>query len=357
MSTFEDRLADHLSTELKVDVQDVLDAMNSFGINEKQSAPSKKKVPKSNEVVKTSTKKAEPPKIVSQKKNAEVHTCERIKKGQTDECGKNAKRELKVNGVMMWLCGADKSGCYAAAVKSNIAKDIEIEVNEAKITKGTKKPAPKGVSSKADAAKSLINKITPEDMKTATVKTSKGKLVYETTRRYLWDSSNNEFYGVLGDDNETIIDFKPEDIKWIEAHNHIVRSTKKRETLRNREDKKDKEAAEEKAKTKDVATKEKEKKKDVSKGKVETVKKADVEKTKKSKKVDTPEPSEDSSTSSSSSSSEKEATDASSSSEKEKDKDSTEESSSSGEGESSEDEDSGSDEPSESSEESGTTDD
>lgn len=341
MSTFENRLADHISTELKVDVQDVLDAMNSFGTNEKkQTAPAKKKVPKYNETVKTSTKKTEPPKIVSQK-SAEPNTCERIKKGQTEECGKNAKRQLKVNGVTMWLCGADKSGCYAAAVKANVAKDIDIEVNEAKITKRNKNPVPKGTAAKADTAKSLIHKITPEDMKTATVKTSKGKLIYETTKRYLWDPVNNEFYGVLGDDNETITDLKSDDIKWIEAHNHIVRSTKKREGLKNREDKKDKEAAEEKAK-------EAVKKAVPVKGKVET-KKVDVEKTKKStKKV---ESSEESSSSSASSSDEK---DDETSSEKDESKDSADEKSSSEEEDEGE---SGSDEPSESSEESGTTDD
>jgi len=129
MSLFGTHLAKHLAAELDIDVKTVEHALSTFGkvqANGKKEEPAQSKTADVKTVAKTgnaSTAKAtaakptvakaeskpaekstavkaetKPAAKVDAKKVVEQHFCERVKRGQPDPCGKNAKNYIDKDG-------------------------------------------------------------------------------------------------------------------------------------------------------------------------------------------------------------------------------------------------------------------
>jgi hypothetical protein len=256
MSLFGVALADHLAETLNVSVSDVTDSLNTFlSPNEIEQIPNKngkkanakanrastttKKVPEKKEAVKNT--KAPTKTVEKKNKPAEKHTCERIKRGQTDHCGKNATKSIGTGKQQKWFCGTEKAGCYSAELNAEAKKNTEKKAVDANVSKVMQKSG-KNDNTKNGAKGGDISKKTNEERKIVSdnkskslvhsilgnlnvnKKTINGKLLYiERTKRILYDFENNEFYGILDKDNKTVLPIPDDIIKWIETHGQYVR--------------------------------------------------------------------------------------------------------------------------------------
>ena len=262
MSLFGAALADHLAEVLDASVKDVTDALNSFNFSDENTKNGKvsnskkdeKNVPNTNKNGSTTTKNRVA-------KPTEKHTCERIKRGSTDACGKNALRSIGTGKNQKWFCGSEKGGCYQAEINAAAKKDTE---NKA-IAKNTKEVATKEtVKSKTQTAKTNIERKKVSDDKSKSLvhdilknmvvvkKTINGKeMHYEKTRRLAYDNDKQEFYGKLGSDGK-IEPMSDDDVKWVESRGYTIRqesnksqakhkSREKKEEPKVKETKKEKE--------------------------------------------------------------------------------------------------------------------
>lgn len=231
MSNYGKLLAEHLSTELNVDVDAVITALDKFTIGaskkeSKSSAPSKasKKEEKSN---------------AKRDEEDDEHKCCRIKRGQTEPCGNPAKKSIGDK----WYC--DKSRCYATVLKAEAEKELNQEAGKpSKKSKsvasrapsvGTKIKAGKAVDRKAVAdneTASLINKVNPKKQLIVKkyVTKSMGTVFYDPENRYLVDYNTKEIYGILGKDNDSIVELELDDeqVRFIEASGFFIRAKKPR---------------------------------------------------------------------------------------------------------------------------------
>jgi hypothetical protein len=254
MSLFTQTLVDHLAKELSVKDTDIYDALDSFCGVENAEKDSKKdisvkkskgtsvssitkiKIPENKKTELKTTKKS------SDKPEKDKHFCQRIKRGQTDECGKNATRSLQIRGKTMWLCGSEKSCCYFAELKNQASASVsegqnknlsKNKKNDSATKKVTKEPPKKPTSI-------LETVLQQKRIDTISVQTKKhGKLNMEKNKRLLVDRHTKEFYGVLDEDGETIKELSKKDIAWIESTGHCVRpdKPKKQKEFKGRDDK------------------------------------------------------------------------------------------------------------------------
>jgi hypothetical protein len=240
MSLFGTALADHLAEVLDASVKDVTDALNSFNPSEentkngktsstKAEVKSKSKEPEKKVPTKTTANNTNEKKST---KPAEKHTCERVKRGSTDPCGKNASRSIGTGKNQKWFCGGEKSGCYQAELNAAAKKDTE---NKA-IAKNTKEVTTKEtVKSKAQTAKTNDERKKASDDKSKSLvhevlknmvvvkKTINGQQIYyEKTRRLAFDNDKQEFYGKLGSDGK-IEQMTDDDVKWVESRGYTIR--------------------------------------------------------------------------------------------------------------------------------------
>jgi len=247
MSLFGAALADFLAETLNVSVSDATDSLNSFISNDGSEFINKKNPPKSStqKIVKEPIKNTKPAAKTSNKtsnnssvkvpvnKPAEKHTCERIKRGQTDPCGKNATKSIGTGKQQKWFCGTDKGGCYQAELNAEAKKNIEKKAVGSNATKN-KAPQSKSkvnVSKKTNEERKIISDNKSKSLVHDVIgklninkKTINGEVMYiERTKRLLFDYENKEFYGVLDDDNKTILPISDENVKWLEARNQYVR--------------------------------------------------------------------------------------------------------------------------------------
>lgn len=142
----------------------------------------------------------------------EAHTCGYSVNGKDGVyiCKKNALNEL--DGL--WYCGTDKSGHYKSAVAKAAPKS--------KTPKGTAKGASKGKAAK------VVQKVVKKeriDLKEFPKKGS-GKWVDLKHLRMVYCKEPLEVYGVLDEDDETILPMTDEAIEFAEAHNISIRATK-----------------------------------------------------------------------------------------------------------------------------------
>lgn len=266
MSNFQTLLAQHIAKELDVSEKKVLKALDSFNVenhvtttnikkNKKdvtETKPTKKAVEK--EVPKTpeskitkkivpSTKDAkllekpvsstEPP----QKSSTQNHTCQRIKRGQKEPCGKPFKKTLEVNGEIKGFCGTEKTGCYAAEINQLSKKQLDKEkidngdsilVKNGGITGNSKKQSnvEKSITSDDKTRNLLHNILKVKSMEPHSVDTkSNGKVYMVEHFRALCDPKDNEFYGILDEDGDTILPIHDEARRFLEGNNCIIRQT------------------------------------------------------------------------------------------------------------------------------------
>lgn len=239
-SNFERRLAQHLSSKLSVSINDVEEALNSFGIDNldpisnkiEEKVIQKKRIPEKSDILLENEENFDKTK----KKNDEQHLCERIKRGHDEACGKPAKRYLEINGKQKWLCGGEKSNCYYAEKKLQTVSEMnkstlvskEITKKQPITNAAIKKNLTDNKAKSKESVKALIDRVIPEsELNLKTIKTSKGEtLCINMRNRALYDENTEEFYGILGDDNETILELNKETIRWAETSNFTVRIDK-----------------------------------------------------------------------------------------------------------------------------------
>ncbi len=226
-------LADYLS----VKVDDVETGVHEFFSTPLQVTSAKTPTPKGNTIAKKT-----PPSTASVKsdkvenKKDENHTCMHQKRDKS-LCGNNAKRSLKIDGKEQWFCGTEKSGCYAARLKTNAKKELadtaDTTVKNAvkgKAVEGKgKAPTTNAERKKAsdNNAKSLLVKVIEQKEINCISKNTKshGKLHMDKSTRALCDPKTSEWYGVLDEDNDTILPIDNKTMKWLEGNNCIIRQT------------------------------------------------------------------------------------------------------------------------------------
>ena len=186
-------------------------------------------------------------------------SCQRVKQRQTDPCGKPAKRTILFNDEEIWVCGADKSGCYFEMNKK-INKEAQITVSEknSSLLKIEKKGNPKGVPKKSSpkdmtALKNNLKtnnkeppkipkkekgKMSVSDVKSLvpTILKNKGDIFMKdikiknkvisycegpNQRMLAFDKKSTEFYGVLNGEN--ILPLERMDVRWIESKGHYAK--------------------------------------------------------------------------------------------------------------------------------------
>lgn len=269
-------LAQHLSDELDIDIDDITKALESFHIGDKEkngkksltsskvengkkklvtpktetvnkkaasksvtSAPNKKAVIQTTLVPDKKVLSTTAKKTVSTKKDAgDIHTCEHLKPKQKVICGKTARNFIEQeNGNKAWFCGTEKSGCYATELKAKTKK--EMEITSVIKTNAKTTPKPKGAQKGTNAdrnlesekrSKSLIDTVAyHRSFNVVSHKTADGKSVHiEKKLRALVDKTTDEFYGILDEDDKTILPLTKEVIRTIEGNGcHIRHETNK----------------------------------------------------------------------------------------------------------------------------------
>lgn len=244
MSQFGSSLANHLASSLGVSVADATDALNSY-LNESGEGdvnPTPPKTKKSTKEQPTKTKN-EPPKASESTKNSakakaakpgEKHSCERVKRGATEPCGKNAIRSIGTGKQQKWYCGSEKSGCYQSEI--NAAARLKTEqknITENTSAKGVKKAADtKKVSAKTNEdrkqqsdnkSKSLVHDIIGNKLTVAKRVIDNKQIFYEKSRMLAYDNDKKEFFGKYSDKFKTVSPMSDEDSKWIESNGYTVR--------------------------------------------------------------------------------------------------------------------------------------
>jgi len=218
MTDFQTQLTQHLAAQLGQEVEKVIKALNSFGTSEEPESPSKKKIPAKSKAV--------------SKKKEEKHTCERTPRGRDAPCGKRARNQIELaDGTKHWYCGTEKSGCTKSIMgqlKKEKEKKAAQEINEETIRRkkakssggsktldGAKKEADKKLLSLLEKKKIVpFAKIQAKKFKTK----SHGTIWFDHGTRVIFNkaSENQEAYGILGKDNDTILPLGEKEMKWLD---------------------------------------------------------------------------------------------------------------------------------------------
>jgi hypothetical protein len=245
MSLFGAALADHLAETLNISVSDATDSLNSFlSPDEIEHFPNKNgkkvptksnaKVPEKKEVKKPAAKNTK--EVPVKGKPAEKHTCARIKRGQADPCGKNATKFIGTGKQQKWFCGTEKAGCYLAELNAEAKKNIDKKAIDANVSKTKSSTQNNTKNSTAVSKKTNEERKVISDNKSKSLvrdilgkldvnkRTIGGKVLYiERTKRLLYDFETKEFYGMLDEDNKTVLPIPDDLVKWVESHGQYVK--------------------------------------------------------------------------------------------------------------------------------------
>lgn len=154
-----------------------------------------------------------------------VKKCERIPRGKTEICGKNAKNKVDEGGEVKWYCGTEKSGCYSSVLSAQGKK--EKETREKKTTL-IPPPIPKKNTSEIKS-QSLVHKIIQrEKITTRGVMVDGKKLFVNPDSRVLFNR-DRKAYGELAEDDKTILPISDKNIRWLEATNTPIEIRKEEE--------------------------------------------------------------------------------------------------------------------------------
>lgn len=210
MSYFSEKLVSHLSAQLNCKVSDVEKALNSFcGIEPKIEQ-----------------------KTSGSSSSSTSNTCERIRRGQVDPCGKNAKKCIKdLEGVERWYC----TPC-AKCVETRLKKEREKKASDTiakEATKPGKKPTQREKKTQADIkSEVLLGKVTRKNNIAAKrYKLKNGKSVYmDRSSRILFDGTRENIvaYAKLNDKDE-IEDLEDEEFRFLEALNIPIKTKHKKQ--------------------------------------------------------------------------------------------------------------------------------
>ena len=144
--------------------------------------------------------------------DGEIHTCERTVNGKDGPyiCGKECKNS--VGG--MWFCGTENSGHYKSALTAE---------KKVPAPKGKTSPKAKGGPSAKSKSSTLVSKIRKvEQIDFHEIVPGSG-IWLESNFRIVADPDTKEAYGILAEDNETILELDDEALSFLQAHNLSVR--------------------------------------------------------------------------------------------------------------------------------------
>lgn len=161
----------------------------------------------------------------SSKKKTEEHKCERIPRGKSESCGKNARNSIEINGEVQWYCGTKDSGCYHSILSLNNKKEKNEKI---------KKSVPEKQANPQKAAdiktKSLVHKIMKTDKITIkSIMVDDKKLYIDPKSRVLFHR-DGVAYAMLDKDDKTISNLVDDKIRWLESCNVKIEQKKKDES-------------------------------------------------------------------------------------------------------------------------------
>jgi len=258
ISVFSTEFLEHLAAELGCETSDIEKAISSFGEAApapKPVKPARKRVPakaKASAAKKKansssgsasqneSESESEDSKPSASESDDEKHTCDRVPRGKTDPCGKNAKNKVDDEGSVFWYCGTERSGCYKSILLAQ-KRQKKVAASKPKGKAPAKKaPAPKtttkpkakkpttnaGRKTASDTkSKSLVHKVTKrQKLDIKKVKVGGKVLWVDSQSRVLFDRATQEAYGVLAKDNKTTEPLSEENIRWLEASGVAIRT-------------------------------------------------------------------------------------------------------------------------------------
>lgn len=222
MPFFTPEFYSHLAEKLNTDTETVENAISDYISGPKIE---KKKIP----TKQTSKPKQTPKKDVIEQ--PEKHTCERIPNRKIDPCGKNAKKFLEDNGVKRWYCGTEKSGCYKASAGALIKKVTQTSKKPVAASSSSAKKKDKTLPEKKkisdESSKKLVqNILKSRDLHPRTIK-NKGKRfhIIPANRILVERVKPHEAYGVLDDDDWTVLPLDDDKIRWLEANNIPIKES------------------------------------------------------------------------------------------------------------------------------------
>lgn len=210
-----DEICEHFAEKLEVTKSAVKKAIKSFGESTDVSVSSSE----TESVVK------KPKKQVRSSGDDEKHLCERIKRGQSEPCGKNAKRSIENDdGELAWYCGGEKSGCYSIALKASKQTSLPPEAKKSTDTSPLKTNEERKKYSDLKS-KELLKKVNKkEEIKLMKVHSDKyGDIYIHKTTKVVFDSKKEEAYGVYDMSEDQINEIDDENIRWLEANSVKVR--------------------------------------------------------------------------------------------------------------------------------------
>jgi hypothetical protein len=215
---FSDEFIKHLAKELDCSPKNIRRAISTYDSSEQATV-----VPK-----KTKVKKTGKQVTIKKKDDNEKHLCERVKRGKTEPCGKNAQNRLMVNGKEQWYCGpkSGNSGCFSVMLKQQANNNLSKQNDEDKEQKTTYKSLTGLKKNKKDSvtkSKDLLTKtIHTHDYKPRKVKTKGGETVYaDPTTNIVFDRETKEAYGKYK--NKKVIPLESEDIRRLESDGQKIR--------------------------------------------------------------------------------------------------------------------------------------
>ena len=183
-------------------------------LQEEAPAPKAKGKAAKSTPAKVAPKAKAPAKAAKGKSKEKVaHTCERTINGKDGSriCGKTANNELND----MWFCGTEKSGCYKSALGKAPAPKGKSAAPKAKtVAKGASK-------GKASAVVQKVQK--KERLNLVEVPAGSGVWVDLNHFRMVYSQDPKETYGLLDEDDETVLPLTEEAINFAEAHNIPIR--------------------------------------------------------------------------------------------------------------------------------------
>lgn len=208
------------------------------------------------EEVKPKSKKSKTKSVKSTKKTKNVsdekHTCERIPRGKSEPCGKNAKNEIEgLDGKLHWYCGTQKGGCLKSIMGAIYrVKNKDVSKTTTKKVVNAKKPTTNVGRKKVSdiKSKSLVHSVAKtQTLSCKKIRVGGKKLYFDPQTRIMIDRKTKEAYGKLSDDGETILQLNDKDVRFCNTSNVKIRkgsvekkakktkSTKKKESIESSE--------------------------------------------------------------------------------------------------------------------------
>lgn len=208
---FINALADHLAEKLNIKKSKIVSVLNTF--------PSSSNNEGSSGDESEDEKKTKIPKKVSKQKtnvSSEVHKCERVKRNQTEPCGKNARRSVvEADGEEHWYCGGEKSGCYPIALKQSTEEKVPEKV------KSKEKDEPE----KSSKAREIVKKMKSTGNKFSVrkhVSDKHGRIYLDLETKIIIDKTTQKATGKYDQKHDKILKLDEDDIRFLEANKILI---------------------------------------------------------------------------------------------------------------------------------------